>query len=150
MAKVFGARRLRRVVPAACGRAASGVWPGGRASVTLHAMTHARTILCLGLLASLLASAAAAAADPLSLRAGPVTYVVDPATLKIDARPDGAAPVAVMPPLHAPEAAAVTRQGAGWGWTDAEGRKVGLSTEGEALRLTISGPGGSRLAWPLP
>jgi len=111
-------------------------------------MANARTFLCLGVLAGLTASAAAA--DPVALRAGPVTYLVDPATLKIDARPDGAPALAVMPPLHAPEAAAVAPDGAGWRWTDAEGRRISLSTEGGALRLVMSGASGSRLAWPLP
>jgi hypothetical protein len=102
------------------------------------------------MLVGLAASAASAAAAPVALRAGRVTYLVEPATLKIDARPDGAAPLAVMPPLHAPEPAAVTPDGAGWRWTDAEGRQVSLSTEGEALRLVITGAKGSKLAWPLP
>jgi hypothetical protein len=96
------------------------------------------------MLVGLAASAASAAAAPVALRAGRVTYLVEPATLKIDARPDGAAPLAVMPPLHAPEPAAVTPDGAGWRWTDAEGRQVSLSTEGEALRLVITGAKGSK------
>lgn len=43
----------------------------------------------------------------------------------------------VMPPLHALEAVAVTPDGTGWRWTDAEGRNITLSTEGEALRLDL-------------
>ncbi|SFI58806.1 Glycosyl hydrolases related to GH101 family, GHL1-GHL3 [Caulobacter sp. UNC279MFTsu5.1] len=111
-------------------------------------MAYVRLSLCFAALACFAVSAAAA--DPVALRAGSVTYAVDPATLKIDVRPDGAAPLMVMPPLHAPEAVAVTPDGTGWRWTDAEGRNITLSTEGEALRLTISGARGSSLAWPLP
>lgn len=111
-------------------------------------MTLARTPFVLALLASLAASATMAA--PLTLRAGAVTYAVDPATLAVEARPDNAAPVAVMPPLHAAEAVAVAPDGAGWRWTDATGRIVTVSAEGDALRLTISAAKGSSLAWPLP
>ncbi len=92
----------------------------------------------------------AAVADPVSLRTPAVTYTVDPATLKIDARPDGAALVSVMPPLHDAEAVTPARDGPGWRWTDAEGRAFALSIEGGDLRLIITGTKGSSLAWPLP
>ena len=91
-----------------------------------------------------------AMAEPVAVRAGKITYAVDPATLKIDAKPDGGAVVAVLPPLHAPELATATPEGEGWRWTDAEGRAVTLSVEGEALRLSISGAKGSSLAWAMP
>jgi hypothetical protein len=102
----------------------------------------------LAALLGLMASTAAAA--PVTLRVGAVAYDVDPATLKVDARPGGGAIVAVLPPLHAPEAVSVAPEGSGWRWTDTEGRVVTLSVEGEALRLTISGAKGSSLAWPMP
>jgi hypothetical protein len=48
-------------------------------------------------------------AEPLAVRAGSVTYRVDPATLGIEAARAGAAPIQVMQPLHAPQAAAPVR-----------------------------------------
>ena len=107
-----------------------------------------RTWPLLAALVGLMASAATA--EPISLRAGAIAYAVDPATLEIQARPDGAATVPLMPPLHAPEAVTVAPEGDGWRWTDAEGRAFVLSVEGEALRLRISGPRGSNLAWSMP
>lgn len=98
----------------------------------------------LGLMAS------TATAEPITLRAGSVAYAVDPTTLKVDAQPDGGAAVAVLPPLHPPETVIVAPEGKGWRWTDAEGRVIDLSVEGEALRLTISGADGSSLAWSMP
>jgi hypothetical protein len=95
-------------------------------------------------------TASTAAAEPIRLRAGAIAYAVDPATLEIKAGPDGAATVPLMPPLHAPEAVTVALDGDGWRWTDAEGRAFALSVEGEALRLRISGPKSSRLAWSMP
>lgn len=94
--------------------------------------------------------ASTALAEPVILRAGKVTYAIDPATLKVDAQPDGGAAVAVLPPLHAPEAVTAAPDGKGWRWTDAEGRAVALFVEGEALRLTLSGAKGSSLSWPMP
>ncbi|WP_443747380.1 glycoside hydrolase [Asticcacaulis solisilvae] len=95
-------------------------------------------------------AAPAVQASPLTVRAGAVTYTVDPETLKIDAVPDKGAAVAIMPALHAAEAAAVTRNGAGWRWSDAEGRTLTLGTDGPALRLTITAVPGADLSWPLP
>ena len=126
----------------------AGGWREGAVSVTLSSMARAWLFFCSGLLAGLAASAAVAA--PVALRAGPVTYLVDPATLRIDARPDGAALLPVMSALHEPEAATISPDGAGWRWTDIEGRQVSLSTEGDALRLTITGAKGAKLAWSLP
>lgn len=80
-----------------------------------------------------------ATAEPVTLRVGEVTYAVDPTTLKVDAKPDGAANVAVLPPLQAPRPVTATREDKGWRWTDAEGRTVAVSVESEALRLTITG-----------
>jgi hypothetical protein len=94
--------------------------------------------------------ASTAMAEPIILRAGPVAYTVDPGTLEIRARPDGAATALLMPPLHPPEAATIAPEGEGWRWTDAEGRSFALSIEGQALRLRISGVKGSSLAWPMP
>ena len=93
--------------------------------------------------------ASTAMAEPIILRAGPVAYTVDPGTLEIRARPDGAATALLMPPLHPPEAATIAPEGDGWRWTDAEGRSFALSIEGQALRLRISGVKGSSLAWPM-
>jgi hypothetical protein len=107
-----------------------------------------RTSIVFAALLGLIATTAAAA--PVTLRVGPVTYAVDTATLKVDAQRDGGATVAVLPPLHAPEAATPAPEGSGWRWTDAEGRVVTLSVEGEALRLTLSGAKGASLSWPMP
>ena len=111
-------------------------------------MGRIRPSLLLALLAGLVASTAMA--EPITLRAGKVSYVVDPATLKIDARPDGGTILAVLPPLHAPETATPAPDKGGWRWTDAEGRVVALSTEGQALRVTITDAKGGSLAWDLP
>ena len=99
--------------------------------------------------AMMLGSAGAAAADPISLHAGAVTYRVDPTTLEITAT-DNNGGVAVMPPLHATEATTPVPAGKAWRWTDAEGRTVEVGTEGAALHLTITAAKGARLAWDLP
>ena len=90
-----------------------------------------------------------AMADPFALRAGTVTYTVDPTTLKIDAG-DGAIMVAIMPPLHPAEPAAPSATSGAWRWMDAEGRTITTSLENGALHLTISAAKGSNLAWDLP
>ncbi|ESQ83229.1 hypothetical protein AEAC466_13335 [Asticcacaulis sp. AC466] len=97
-----------------------------------------------------MAPACAIAAPPITLQTGTATYSVDPATLQIDAHPNNESVVAVMPPLHPAESATPERDGAGWRWTDAEGRLITLSTEGDALRLTLTVTGTTRLVWPLP
>lgn len=107
-----------------------------------------RTLATFPALLALMTSTAMA--EPVTVRAGKVTYAVDPATLEVDARPDRGATVAVLPPLHAPQAVTVAPEGKGWRWTDAEGRAIALFVEGEALRLTISGAKGSSLAWSMP
>jgi hypothetical protein len=103
----------------------------------------------LGLLA-LSGLAGRSAADPLAVRAGSVTYKVDAATLNIEAARAGAAPIQIMPPLHAPEAAAPVQNKDGWRWTDTEGRVITVATERGALRLTISGGAGMKLGWNMP
>ncbi len=91
-----------------------------------------------------------AAADPIAIRAAAVTYTVDPATLRIDAAPDGEAPLPVMPPLHAPEAVAPRQDSTGWRWTDAEGRTITVGTQSQALHVTIAAATGAKLDWALP
>ncbi len=104
----------------------------------------------LGILgASAVLASGAVAADSLALRVGAVTYAIDPATLTIDAVENGTT-IDLMPPLHAPEAAAPAKDGTGWRWTDAEGRVVTAGTEEGALHLTITAAPGSSLAWDLP
>jgi hypothetical protein len=110
-------------------------------------MIGAQSFLFLALVASQFASGAT---DPLILRVGNIAYTVDPNTLGIDARVDGAAPLAVMPPLHEFARVTVVPDGAGWRWIDVEGRVITLSTESNALHLTISGAAGSSLAWSMP
>ncbi len=90
-------------------------------------------------------AAAPAFADSLHLKAGATTYTIDPATFRIDV---GAIPI--MPPLHEAEAVTPIHTAEGWHWTDAEGRRFGLSVSGQALRLTIAAPEGATLDWPLP
>ena len=106
----------------------------------------------LSLLCLLLAfvTPAAAWADPVNLRVATVTYTVDPASLKIDARPDGADLVNIMPPLHDAETVTPTADGTGWRWRDTEGHDYAVSTEGDNLHLTITGAKGSSLTWQLP
>lgn len=100
------------------------------------------------LLASVVVSAAAAA--PVTLAAGGVTYSVDPATLQIDAgQPDGSQ-TTVMPALHAPQAATVQAEGAGWTWNDADGHRFHLSVAGDALHLILSAKPGRSLTWAMP
>jgi hypothetical protein len=110
-------------------------------------MTCFRLALILSAVALLVGSPAAAAHLVLHVRA--TSYSVDPATLEITVVTGGVR-TPIMPPLHAPEAAAPSRTGAGWRWTDGEGRTFTASTEGEALRLTVKGASGSKLSWPLP
>ena len=93
--------------------------------------------------------ATAAAADPITLRAGGTTYRIDPATLEIEAT-DGMGKVAIMPPLHPAEAATPSMAGAGWTWGDAEGRTITAGIEDDALHLTITAAKGTQFAWDLP
>ena len=90
-----------------------------------------------------------AAADPMTLRAGATTYRIDPTTLQVEAT-DGAGTMAIMPPLHAAEAATPAAAGAGWTWTDAEGRTITAGIENDALHLTITAAKGMSLTWDLP
>lgn len=94
--------------------------------------------------------APAAMAEPIQMRAGAVTYVVDPASLNIDAQAGGTSALNIMPPVHAPTNAVVIADGPGWRWSDAEGHSFRLSIEGTALRLRISGQNGTTLSWRLP
>ncbi|MBW8734110.1 MAG: hypothetical protein JF571_07365, partial [Asticcacaulis sp.] len=98
----------------------------------------------------LVLAASSADAAPLTLHAGNTTYTVDPATLQIDAARDGEPAIAVMPPLHGAETATPQAEGAGWRWSDAEGRAVTVSVETQALRVTITAASGKTLDWPLP
>ena len=92
----------------------------------------------------------AAAAEPLQLQAGGTTYIVDPSSLKIDARTAQASVTSVMPPLHAAQDVAVDSKGGVWHWRDADGRDFKLSAEGNALHLAISAKTGTSLSWALP
>lgn len=107
-------------------------------------------IIGLMLAAAMAAVAGAAAAEPLAIRVGDLTYVVDPATLKIDASAEGEASFAILPPLHEAETVDVRPDGRGWRWTDAAGRGFAVSAEGEALRLAVTAPRGSSLTLPMP
>ena len=107
-------------------------------------------VRCLTFILLLAGMAASAEADPLPLRAGTTAYSIDPATLAIDAQPDGETRLPVMPALHAAEAVAPHADGSGWRWTDAQGRIVTISVESQALHLTISAAKGAKLEWSLP
>ena len=91
----------------------------------------------------------AVAAEPITLHAAATTYRIDPATLAIEAA-DAKGSVVLMPPLHAAEVAIPSATGAGWTWTDAEGRTIAAGIEGEALHLTITATKSTSLAWDLP
>lgn len=110
-------------------------------------MQRSRSFLLIAI-ATMIVSAAMA--EPIQMRTGAVTYVVDPTNLKIDAQTTGPSVLNIMPPLHASMNAAVTADGQGWQWSDAEGHSFRLSTEGTALRLRISAPVGTKLSWRLP
>ena len=90
-----------------------------------------------------------AAADPIILRAGAVSYRVDPATLQVDAV-EAKDTVAIMPPLHAAVAVTPVAVDTGWRWTDADGRVITAGIENDALHLTITATKGAHLAWNLP
>ncbi|MGA9657546.1 MAG: glycoside hydrolase [Asticcacaulis sp.] len=91
-----------------------------------------------------------AAAEILTLQAGTIRYLVDPATLKIDAQPDEGPVIQVMPALYSPETTAPVKDDAGWHWVSADGQSITLSPEGNALHLTIKAPNDSKLDWALP
>lgn len=91
----------------------------------------------------------AAAANPIELRAGEITYSVDPTTLRIDARSESTV-VNIMPPLHPAAATEVFDDGNGRSWHDGDGRTFRLSVKGGTLRLTVSGKPGTNLSWPMP
>jgi len=97
--------------------------------------------------------AGAAAASPFIVRVDDTVYNVDPRTLSIDAQlPDGTV-VAVMPPLYPSQDIKFIDDGPdarGPHWTDSAGHDLRLDAEGDALRLTITGPTGKDLAWDLP
>ena len=111
-------------------------------------MRQLRPFPLLVAIATMMASAATAV--PIQLRAGTITYIVDPTSLKIDAQTAGTSLLNVMPAQHTPVPAAVAAEGQGWRWSDTEGHTFRLSTEGTALRLRISGQAGTKLSWPLP
>lgn len=90
------------------------------------------------------------AGAPIVVHAGAATFTIDPDTLRIDAAPDGGQAIAVMPPLHAAEAASPVQDGDTWRWSDSAGRTLTLGTEGQALHLVISAPATAKLDWPLP
>jgi len=109
--------------------------------------------MALSLAAAVLAlvfTASSAAAQTVVMRAGATTYEVDPATLRIDARLPGGALIHVMQPLHPPQATSPSQAGGAWHWTDGDGHAVTVTTEAEALRVTISSNAESKLAWSLP
>lgn len=110
-------------------------------------MFYARLLLLAGIAAMMVSPAAT---KSIELRAGDVTYLVDPASLQIDARTTDAPLLSIMPPLHVPEDAVVTAEGPGWRWSDAEGHVFHLAVEAGALRLKISGAAGTSLWWHLP
>jgi len=89
-----------------------------------------------------------AAAAPIKLQAGAITYMVEPESLEITATAPSR--IQLMPPLHVPADTRVTAEEKGWRWSDGEGRQFLLSTEGTALHLTISGKPGTHLSWSLP
>jgi hypothetical protein len=91
-----------------------------------------------------------AAASPFVMKIDDTVYNVDPQTLSINARlPDGAV-VAVMPPLYPAQDIKLIGDGSSPHWTDSAGRDLVLTAEGNALRLTITGKAGEKLAWDLP
>jgi hypothetical protein len=98
----------------------------------------------------LMGLAGPAAASPFVMRVGDIAYEVDAQTLSIDARlPDGAV-VAVMPPLYPAQDIKLINEGASPHWTDSAGHDLVLDADGGALRLTITGVAGEKLAWDLP
>jgi hypothetical protein len=110
-------------------------------------MNRLRLLLCL---LALGAFGGPVAARPIILRAGDVTYRVDPDTLGIDATRPGGPSIPVMQPLHAPQAVRPSRAGGGRHWTDADGRAITLTIEQDALRVTISGDSAMKLGWNMP
>jgi len=99
---------------------------------------------------ALVLSTGSAAAQAIAVRTGSVTYEVNPATLRIDARLPGGALVQIMQPLHLPQATSPSRAGGAWHWTDGDGHAITVAAEAEALRVTISSIAESKLAWSLP
>lgn len=91
-----------------------------------------------------------AAAHPISLKAGLIIFSIDPATMTVAARRAGSRAIAIMPPLHAIETLKPVKTADGWQWSDAEGYSITVSTEDQALRLTITGKPGTKLGWDLP
>ena len=111
-------------------------------------MLHTKSMISAAAL-TLALMAGAAAAYPIMLHAGAVTYSLDPATLAIDAS-DAGGTGALMPALHPAETATPVQDKDSWRWTDAEGRTVTAGLEDGALHLTITAATGTHLAWDLP
>lgn len=106
-----------------------------------------------GLVMLLMSLAGPVTASPFAMRVDDTIYNVDPRTLSIDAQlPDGTV-VAVMPPLYPAQDFKFIddgREARGPHWTDSAGHDLVLDAEGSALRLTITGLAGEKLAWDLP
>jgi len=97
-----------------------------------------------------LVGAAVAQAAVIEIPAGPLVYLVDTATLQVDVREGGAAPVPLLRPLAEAGVNVVARNADAWSWTASEGLQVRLSTQGRTLKVSITGQEGQRWRLSLP
>ncbi|KQV92100.1 glycoside hydrolase [Pelomonas sp. Root1237] len=101
-----------------------------------------------GLLLAILSTIAQAAV--IEVHAGSVTYLVDSATLRIEARDGDAAPIPLLKPQVQAHDSPVTTSPGAWAWTTGEGQQVRLSTQGRALKVSVTGQHGTRWQASMP
>ncbi|MCE4554294.1 glycoside hydrolase [Pelomonas cellulosilytica] len=98
----------------------------------------------------LLAPLAAARAAAIEVHAGPLTYLVDSATLRVDLRDGDATPVPLLKGQAAVDESPVSAGAGVWSWTMRDGLQVRVSTQGRALTIAVTGAEGARWQAAMP
>lgn len=99
--------------------------------------------------ALLVAIAVPAKADPIEVRAGAATYIVDPATLQIDARDAQNERIPLMRGTGASGKVGVRQDGASWFWMTQEGQAVQIRAEGDSLHISVAGKPNTQWTWAM-
>ncbi|ESQ86735.1 glycoside hydrolase [Asticcacaulis benevestitus] len=90
-----------------------------------------------------------ARAEPIEVRVGKIIYVVDPATLKIDAQDEQYGLIPLLKPVGEGGETSVTKADGAWMWSTREGQQVRLTTDGDALKISVTGKTGTQWRWSM-